>query len=71
MRDVGEVRMLLVQEVLEESIDMHRSHPALQSNAVLLYFLDTLPLGRVGWFYAEFHDELGPCFDLFSIELSD
>lgn len=71
VRNVREVGMLLVQKILEESIDMHRSHPALQSHTVLLYFLDALPFRSVWWFYPEFHDQLGPGLDLLGIELSD
>jgi hypothetical protein len=34
--------MLLAKQKVEEGIDMHRSHPSLQSNAVLLHFLHGL-----------------------------
>jgi hypothetical protein len=31
--------MLFAHEILEEGIDMHRTHPSFESYAVLLYFL--------------------------------
>lgn len=68
---VQEVGMLFPKKVLEESVDVHCSHPSFQSDRVLLYLLDRLAFGHIGRLDAQVLSKLTPCLDLFSIELDD
>ena len=42
MRNVHEVRVFLSHQILEESIDVHSPHPALETNGILLDLLHAL-----------------------------
>jgi hypothetical protein len=45
---LSRVNMLLAEQELEECINVHRSHPSLQPNAILLHFLHGLSFGHIG-----------------------
>ena len=60
--------MLVSEEILEESVDVHCTHPTFQSNTVLLHFLDRLAFRYIRRFDAKIQRELTPCLNLFGIE---
>jgi hypothetical protein len=71
VRNFQKVGMSLAEKILEEGIDMHRPHPSLQSDRVLLYLLDRLAFGNVGRLDTEVLSKLTPSLDLFGIKLDD
>lgn len=63
--------MLLAKQIVEECVNVEAPHPALQSDGILLHFLDRLAFIGIGRLDTEIECKLIPSLDFLGIEKLD